>query len=68
MCVSREQRTCECNEATRVLKEELVHKAVQQMIQTLRPWELEQIHWTTEGDVLACSEGAVEIRHEQAKG
>ena len=49
----------ECNEATRVLKEELMQKAIRGIIQTLKPWELEQVHWTPEGDVAEASEGAV---------
>ena len=49
----------ECNEATRILKEELTQRAVQGITMILKPWELEQVRWTSEGDVTEASEGAV---------
>ena len=36
-----------------------MQKAIKGIIQTLKPWELEQVHWTAEGDVVEASEGAV---------
>ena len=36
-----------------------MQKAIRGIIQTLKPWELEQVHWTSEGDVAEASEGAV---------
>ena len=49
----------DCKETTQVLKEELVHKAAQQMVELLRPWEMKQVHWTTEGDVPTATDGAM---------
>ena len=49
----------ECNTAMRLLKEELVQKATKGIVRTLKPWELEQVYWTAEGDVVEASEGAV---------